>query len=77
VRPSKRLPRSILRGKGWYALEIGPNIVIFFVLLNIILSLILLVRPRCEGDRLFGITNLIALLFSVNAPMMGVFLFLE
>jgi hypothetical protein len=69
------LALSFLKMRGLFLTSMGPTVVIFLSLTIILLSFVLLVRPRSAGDRLFGITNLIALLFSLFVPLMGLHLF--
>jgi hypothetical protein len=41
------------------------------------LSFYLLFRPRFAGDRVFGITNLVAITFSLFAPLLALYLFVD
>ncbi len=51
--------------------------VIVFVLFNLSLALCLLLYPRRTDDRMFGAANLLALLFSLYTPLIGIYLFID
>jgi hypothetical protein len=54
----------------------------FFIFLSYIitsfgLSIHFLFRPRFAGDRVFGITNLAAIIFSIYAPLLSLYLYVD